>query len=100
MAVGATPSGVPPSVSARNDSGAAQAGVLQEILMASMCGPENQKKPFQHNTVRSRHLSEGKRYHRTDIQKAISAVKNLNWEHLHGGPSVSAPSSSKVAPFR
>jgi hypothetical protein len=32
MTVGATPSGVPPDVSASNDSGAAQAGVLPSVL--------------------------------------------------------------------
>jgi hypothetical protein len=31
MTVGATPSGVPPDVSASNDSGAAQAGVLPSV---------------------------------------------------------------------
>jgi hypothetical protein len=31
MTVGATPSGVPPDVSASNDSGAAQAGVLPRV---------------------------------------------------------------------
>ncbi|KAH2011693.1 hypothetical protein KXW40_005927 [Aspergillus fumigatus] len=57
---------------------------LQEILLPSRWGPEHQKEALSAQN---------------NIQKAISAGKNPNWEHHHGGSNVSAPPVPKPHPF-
>ncbi|KAH3009287.1 hypothetical protein KXV73_007431 [Aspergillus fumigatus] len=57
---------------------------LQEILLPSRWGPEHQEEALSAQN---------------NIQKAISAGKNPNWEHHHGGSNVSAPPVPKPHPF-